>query len=279
MDKKMKNSILIIILTLILQPVFGQEIFQIDSKYLNKNTPFIVHKPDNYQSSKKYPLVFMLHGYSMNYKQWSDTTDLKKLANDYQMILVGPEGFVSFYLNSPKLKKSQYEAFFFKELVPEINKKFSIDSDNTFITGLSMGGYGALSLFVKNPDFFNTAASTSGGLEFDYDNLKKISLMFFENERLTDDLKEILGNPKQNDWNQFSFSTLLEKNSDFNKGFLLDCGLQDPLLSDTLKVKELALAKNLPITFITQPGEHNTEYWNKAIEYHFIYFRQHLRKK
>ncbi len=273
----MKNLIFATLLTLILQPILGQEVFQINSKHLNKETPFIIQKPDNYQSLKKYPLVFMLHGYSQNYEQWSKTTDLKKLANDYQMILVCPEGFVSFYLNSPKSKKSQYEKFFFEELVPEIEKKISINPDNIFITGLSMGGYGALSLFIKNPYFFNTAASTSGGLEFNYDNYRKNSLMFFKDERITNDLKKILGNPNQNNWNQFSISTLLKQNTDFNKGFLLDCGLQDPLLSNTLKVKELALAKNLPITFIIKPGEHNTEYWKKSIEYHFIYFRQHLK--
>ncbi len=274
----MKNLIFATLLTLLTcQTVVGQETFQINSKYLNKKAPFIVQKPDNYQSSKKYPLVFMLHGYSENYEQWRKTTDLKKLADNYQMILVCPEGFVSFYLNSPKMKKLQYEDFFFQELVPEIKKNLSIDSDNIFITGLSMGGYGALSLFVKNSDFFNTAASTSGGLEFDYDNLKKISLMFFENDRITSDLKEILGNPNQNDWNQFSISTLLEQHTNFNKGFLLDCGLQDPLLANTLKVKALAYAKKLPIMFIIQPGEHNTEYWKKSIEYHFVYFRQHLK--
>ncbi len=256
----MKNVIFVTLLTLLAcQTVFGQETFQINSKYLNKKTAFIIQKPNNYQSSKKYPLVFMLHGYSANYEQWSETTNLKKLADDYQMILVCPEGFVSFYLNSPKLKDLQYEDFFFKELVPKIKNNLSIDSDNIFITGLSMGGYGALSLFIKNSDFFNTAASTSGGLEFDYENFREISLMFFGNERITNDLKKSLGNPKQNDWNQFSISTLLEQHVDFNKNFLLDCGLQDPLLSNTLKVKKLALDKKLPITFITQPGEHNTE--------------------
>lgn len=273
----MKNLILATLLMVICQTVLGQETFQINSNYLNKKTPFIVQKPDNYQPSKKYPLVFMLHGYSENYEQWSKTTDLKKLANDYQMILVCPEGFVSYYLNSPKLKKSHYEDYFFKELVPEIKKNYNIDSTNIFITGLSMGGYGALSLFIKNSDFFNTAASTSGALELDYDNFKKISLMFFKSERITCDLEKSLGNPTKNDWTKFSISTLLEQNTNFNKGFLLDCGLQDPLLSNTLKIKELALLKNLPIRFTTQPGEHNTEYWSKSIEYHFVYFRQHLK--
>ncbi len=191
----MKNSVDTPRFTPAKQTALEQDVFEIDSKYLNRKTPFIVQKPQNYKSSKTYPLVFMLHGYSENYEQWSQTTNLKKLANDNQMILVCPDGFVSFYLNSPQLKTSQYEDFFFQELVPKIKKNLNIDSNNIFITGLSMGGYGALRLYIKNSDFFNTAASTSACSKLDFNNLKKISLMFFGNERITDDLKNILGDP------------------------------------------------------------------------------------
>lgn len=256
----MKSIVLIFLLIITNQLLVAQEVLSIESEYLENNTQILVQKPDNYQPSKNYPLVYMLHGYSEHFQQWNETTDLQKLANDYQMILVCPEGFVSYYLNSPKLKDSQYEEFFFQKLVPLIDQKYSIDKQNIFITGLSMGGYGALSLFIKHPDFFNTAASTSGGLELDYKSLKEISLLFFGNERITDDLTKKLGSPSENDWEKYSISTLLEQKSGFNKGFLVDCGLQDPLLPNTLKIKDIALSENLPIRFTVQPGEHNTEY-------------------
>ncbi|MDP2541702.1 esterase [Tenacibaculum discolor] len=272
----MRNIVLFTLLTALIQPVISQEIIYINSNYLNKEIPILIQKPENFQPLKSYPLVFMLHGYSENFKQWSKTTDLKRLATDNQMILVCPEGYVNFYLNSPKLKNFQYEDFFFQELVPRIQKKYIIDRKNIFITGLSMGGYGALSLFIKHPNFFNTAASTSGTLEFDYNNFKKVSLKFFGDERMTNDLKLVSGNPLKNDWKKLSVSFLLENASDFNKSFFIDCGLQDPLLSNTLKIKELALSKNIPIRFSIQPGKHNTKYWSSSIEYHFIYFKQHL---
>ncbi len=260
------------------QTVYAQNTIYIESSFLKKKTPILIHTPDNYKPSKKYPLVFMLHGYSENYNQWSETTDLNKLANQYQMILVCPEADVSYYLDSPKLEDSQYESFFIKELIPEIEENYRVDHRNIFITGLSMGGYGALSLFIKHPDYFNAAASTSGALEFDYQNFKKISLQFFDSERMTNDLKRILGDPQQTDWQQYSITTLLNQNATFKKGFLLDCGLQDPLLDNTLQIKELALAKKLPIKFSIQPGEHNTAYWATSIEYHFVYFNQHIIK-
>ncbi len=273
----MKNIILITICIILSQSLFAQRVFRIKSDNLERRVPVLVQKPENYQSSKSYPLVFMLHGYSENYKQWNKTTNLKKLATDYQMILVCPEGFVNYYLNSPNLKNFQYEDFFFQELVPNIEKKYSIDTKNIFITGLSMGGYGALSLFIKHSSFFNAAASTSGALELDYENFKEISLKFFESERMTKDLEMTLGNQKENDWKKLSISSLLENNRDFNKEFFIDCGLDDPLLSNTIKIKDLALSRKLPVRFSIQAGKHNTEYWAKSIEYHFVYFKQHLK--
>ena len=82
---------------------------------------------------------------------------------------------------------------------------------------------------------------------------------------------------KKNDWKKFSISSLLENKKEFKKGFFIDCGLDDPLLPNTLKIKELALSKKLPIRFSIQPGEHNSEYWAKSVEYHFVYFKQHLK--
>ncbi|UZR98380.1 alpha/beta hydrolase [Chondrinema litorale] len=260
------------------QTLYAQNTIYIESSFLKKKTPVLIHTPNNYEPSKKYPLVFMLHGYSENYKQWSEISDLNKLANQYQMILICPEAYVSYYLDSPELADSQYESFFFNELIPEVENNYHVDHQNIFITGLSMGGYGALSLFIKHPDYFNTAASTSGALEFDYENFKNISLQFFDSERMNNDLKRILGDPQQTDWQQYSISTLLKQNAHFKKGFLLDCGLQDPLLDNTLQIKELALVKKLPIKFSIQPGEHNAAYWTTSIEYHFVYFNQHLKK-
>ncbi|WP_225321422.1 alpha/beta hydrolase-fold protein [Rhizosphaericola mali] len=74
-------------------------------------------------------------------------TDLQKLADQYEMIIVTPDGFDSFYTNSVSNKKMQWESFFFQDLVPKIHELFSINNKNIFITGSSSGGYGALRLF------------------------------------------------------------------------------------------------------------------------------------
>ncbi|MEI3790097.1 MULTISPECIES: alpha/beta hydrolase [unclassified Chryseobacterium] len=254
----------------------AQEKWIIKSEYLAQPDTILVFKPKAYNKTEKFPLVYLLHGYSENYKQWSQTTDLQKMADQYGFIIVTPDGFTSYYINSPINKGSQYEDFFFKELVPKVHHSFNIDDKNIFISGLSMGGYGALRYFILHPDYFNTAGSTSGALEIDYLNFQKVSQQFWQNNRMPEDLTKKLGNPKNTNWNQFSISTLLKQHPDFKRAFIFDCGTEDILYSNSISLKHQTESLKIPVTFISQPGDHNTEYWSRSIEHHFVYFQQHL---
>lgn len=255
----------------------GQEKWAIDSPYLNQTDTVLIFKPDSYNATKSYPLVYLLHGYSANYAQWSQTIDCKAIANQYNLIIVCPEGFTSYYLNSPHDKDSQYEDFFFKNLVPKVHENLRIDDKNIFISGLSMGGYGALRFFILHPEYFNTAGSTSGAIEIDFENFNKTSQLFWKSNRMTDDLTQMLGNPSTNDWNKYSIVSLLKEKPDFKKPFIFDCGTDDILYPNALKLKEYADIKNIPATFISQPGGHTTNYWSKSILFHFIYFQQNMK--
>ncbi|PQA95796.1 esterase [Chryseobacterium shigense] len=256
----------------------AQEKWIIKSQYTAQSDTVLIFKPKSYNEKEQLPLVYLLHGYSENYRQWSKTTDLQKLADQYNFIIVTPDGFTSYYINSPTNKKSQYEDFFFKELVPKVHRSFTIDDKNIFISGLSMGGYGALRYFILHPDYFNTAGSTSGALEIDYPNFRKVSQHFWQNNRLIDDLTTHMGDPKTANWNQYSISTLLKQHPNFKKAFIFDCGTEDILYSNSTQLKQQTDGLRIPATFISQPGDHNTEYWNKSIEHHFVYFKQHLKK-
>lgn len=274
----MRKAIFMIIGLLTTTSSQAQDKWILESEYLSQSDTVLVFKPNTYNNSQKYPLVYLLHGYSENYQQWSQTTDLQKLADQYGFIIVTPDGFTSYYINSPTNKGSQYEDFFFKDLVPKVHKTFNIDDNNIFISGLSMGGYGALRYFILHPDYFSTAGSTSGALKIDYPNFQKVSQLFWQTNRMTDDLIKNIGNPKTENWNAYSILTLLEQNPDFKKPFIFDCGTEDILYSNSADLKAETDSLKIPTTFISQPGDHNTEYWNKSIEHHFVYFQQHLTK-
>lgn len=270
----MKNLICILLLLNALL-TNAQERWILSSPNLAKPDTVLIFKPKAYDQKKEYPLVYLLHGYSENYRQWSKTVNLQNLSDQYGFIIVTPDGFTSWYLNSPFDKHSRYEDFFFNELVPKIHRSFNVDRKDIFISGLSMGGYGSLRYFLMHQDYFNTAASTSGALDLNFDHLQKASLLFFGSERITEDLAQLLGNHLTHNWEQYSISGLL-KNHKPNKIFLLDCGTDDILYPATLKVKSLAEEMANPVIFISQPGNHNTDYWKKSIEYHFVFFRQKL---
>ncbi|MBB6372472.1 alpha/beta hydrolase [Chryseobacterium shigense] len=256
----------------------AQEKWIMKSGYLAQPDTVLVFKPKAYKETEKYPLVYLFHGYSEDYGQWSQTTDLQKLADQYGFIIVTPDGFTSFYINSPVNKNSRYEDFFFKELVPKVHRSFHIDDKNIFISGLSMGGYGALRYFILHSDYFNTAGSTSGALEIDYSGFQKVSQQFWQTNRLINDMTINIGNSKTVNWNQYSISTLLKQHPDFKKAFIFDCGTEDILYSNSVNLKHQTDSMKIPATFISQPGDHNTEYWSKSIGHHFIYFQQHLKK-
>lgn len=270
----MVKTILLLMALNISATVFSQDKWLMKSSYLQNETPVLIFKPESYNERKAYPLTYLLHGYSENYTQWSNTIDCQAMADKYNMIIVCPEGFVSYYMDSPDDKGSQYESFFFQDLVPKVHRMLSIDKKNIFISGLSMGGYGALRYYILHPDYFNTAGSTSGAIDINYPLFKKVSLDFWGTARMTDDLDILFKDTTK--WTDYSIVTLMEKHK-FNKPFIFDCGTEDPLRISSLQLDEYVRKNHIPATFITQPGSHNTDYWHLSIQYHFIYFQQHLK--
>ncbi len=127
--------------------VNAQDMVVIKSVHLKTNDSVLVYKPSTYQKSQKYPVVYLLHGHSANYRSWSKLADLQALANQYRFMIVCPDGLKkSWYLNSLNKDSLQYESFFIKELLPKIASLYATDAKKYFITGASMGGFGAMSL-------------------------------------------------------------------------------------------------------------------------------------
>ncbi|PUZ30588.1 esterase [Chitinophaga costaii] len=254
----------------------AQTTWILPTKYLAQPDSVLIFTPQHYTPAQHYPLVYLLHGYSENYLQWSRTTDLQALSNRYNAIIVCPEGGVTYYVNAAARNGAAYEDFFFKDLVPAVHAAYTIDTNNIFISGLSMGGYGALRYFILHPDYFNTAASTSGALQPAFSFYQQVSQHFWQSNRLTNDMTLALGQPGHTNWQEYRITTLLQQHP-LHRPFLIDCGSADILLPDTQALQALATQLQLPATCITQPGDHNTAYWHTAIEYHFLYFQQHLR--
>ncbi len=265
----MKKIFLVVLAFLfILQTASGQDQIIYTSKNLPKQDTTWVFKPKSYTSKQKLPVIYLLHGYSGNYKQWNNIMNAQKYADEYNMIIVCPDGlFSSWYINSPAKANWQYESFFFEELYPDIKKRYAIDDKNIFISGLSMGGHGALYLFIKRPELFSGAGSTSGGIRLS-DGFGKYGL------------GDLLGNPPADDalWKEYSVYSNIDQLKGNQKPIIFDCGVDDIFIIANNLLKQKTDLLKLNATYISQPGAHNKAYWTKSIKQQFEFFEKQIIK-
>lgn len=140
---------------------------QVKSAGMNKEVKVVVVAPEQ-AAARPCPVIYLLHGYSDNQNGWIEIKpDLPQIADEKGIIFVCPDGKNSWYWNSPMQADVRYEDFISKELVSYIDSHYSTiaNRDGRAITGLSMGGHGALWNAIRHSDVFGAAGSTSGGLD------------------------------------------------------------------------------------------------------------------
>jgi putative tributyrin esterase len=245
--------------------VKGQDVMVIKSASLKTNDSVLVYKPVIYDLKSKYPVVFLMHGHSANYRSWTKLADLQALANQYNFIVVCPDGLKrSWYMNSPHADSLQYEDFFMKELIPRINKDYQSDPKKLFVTGASMGGFGAIYLFLNHPDIFLSAGSTSGVLNLRHSGFKKTTIAYLLGPYAED-------NPAFDDYSPVN---RLGRIKDLKKTLIFDCGTEDYLYKANNQFRQKCDELKIKATYITQPGGHTGGYWSKSIQAHFRFFHE-----
>ncbi len=141
-------------------------------KVLSHPVAYCVALPPGYDvGNPRYPVLYFLHGLFENEKSWREHSGratwetLMSKGTIGKFIVVMPDGGESFYVNSLD-ERERYEDFFIQELVPAIDKKYRtlVRRETRGISGVSMGGYGALHLGMKHPDIFGSASAHSAAL-------------------------------------------------------------------------------------------------------------------
>lgn len=256
----------IIILLLFPGYLASQDQLVLESGYLNQPDTVWVFTPASYQTSPhdSFAVVYLLHGWSGYHQYWDEIIGCQSYADKYGFIIVCPDGFYdSWYLNSPVATEDQYEDFFVKELIPLINKRFRTQEDHVFITGLSMGGHGALYLYAQHSNLFMSAGSLSG--------LLRLSAW-----RDQFGISRILGLDKTRDDEQvlwdYSVAGKTDQLKSAGKEIILSCGTEDPFYGINVNFTDACRRNNIPFQFIVGPGGHDSTYWHSAIDGHLIFF-------
>lgn len=237
------------------------------SKVMKKAIPAVVITPSSYSTQKKFNVVYLLHGYGGNYASWIKSVPmLTAEADRYNIIIVCPDGGIgSWYWDSPVEPAYQYETYVAKELVEWVDKQYStVDAPaGRAITGLSMGGHGALYLAIKHPDVFGAAGSMSGGVD-----IRPFPLNW--------DMAKRLGTYSTHaaNWESHTVMNLLNRIEPNKLSLIIDCGTGDFFFAVNEQLHKELLYRNIKHDYITRPGVHNWEYWSSAVRYQLLFMQQ-----
>jgi len=255
---------------------FRADTLKIYSESMDKDIDAIILVPDIALGTRGpgCPSVYLLHGHNGDYKFWpSIRKDLGQVADRYGFIFVCPDAGNSWYIDSPVKKDSQYETFCAKELVAFVDSHYKTLADKRFraISGLSMGGHGALYLGMRHPDVWGSAGSMSGCPDF----------RAFPTEW---GLIEILGVYAAQSfiWDEHVVVNQISRIKNGDLALIIDCGEQDFMLELNKDLHTRLLGAGIDHDFITRPGTHWFDYWQNAIDYqllfHSKYFHSHDSK-
>ena len=136
----------------------------IHSEILRRDMLYSIYLPAGYTDSKQYPVLYLLHGWGGDQNEWwvyddmADDADAMIASGEVpEMIILTPDGQTWRYIDNWNGNGLDYEQYFFKELMPYIETRYSIrrERQSRAIGGFSMGGYGALRYGVVHHELFS----------------------------------------------------------------------------------------------------------------------------
>ncbi len=249
----------------------------VQSKILGKEVRYTIYLPPDYETStRRYPVVYLLHGYTDNDTAWVQFGEVNLTADRAiaerlipPMIIVMPDGGVSWYINDYQ-NKVRYEDFFFQEFIPYIDATYRTRPQKEFraIAGLSMGGWGTLIYALRHPEMFAAAAPFSAAVWTDEEVIsteEKVYERIFAplfgpglkgKDRLTAHFRS---------YNPLDLIKNLPVEKIKSVRFYIDCGDDDFLYRGNAALHVALRDRKIPHEFRVRDGGHTWSYWRTGI--------------
>jgi S-formylglutathione hydrolase FrmB len=266
----------IVLPALLISLVFASQAATVDtvsifSKAMGKAFNCVVIQPDKKaEKTPALPVVYLLHGWSGNYTDWvRKAPAIKQLADLYRIIIVCPDGgYASWYFDSPLDASLRYETYIGTEVPEYIDAHYATINDRKAraITGLSMGGHGALYLSFRHPDRFSACGSMSGGVDINANPRNRFGI----NKTIGDTVRYA------DNWNKYSVINIVEQKSKDSLKIIIDCGTEDFFYDVNHALHEKMLRLKIPHDYIERPGKHDWAYWGNAVKYQLLFFRNYF---
>ena len=205
--------------------------------------------------------LLLLHGLSDDHTSWQRRTSVERYVAGLNLAVIMPCVHRSFYADMAH--GLRYWTFVSEE-VPHVARTLFHLSDareDSFVAGLSMGGYGALKLALRRPDCFCAAAAMSSVTELASrtDNIKS--------PETWEDLKFIFSAPvRGTDDDLFALATRIARQPSAAPRLYQCCGTEDGLRPENIRFRDHARSLGLDLTYEEGPGNHNWGYWDQQIQ-------------
>ena len=227
----------------------------------------VVLPTDKENEIKEYKTLYLLHGIYGSQNDWVHGTRIEAWAQDHNLAVVMPSGENKFYVDHPQ-SNAYFSKFIGEELVSFTRRSFPLSTkrEDTFIGGLSMGGYGAMVNGLKYHETFGSIIALSSAFILDLivrsnDNSSNPLHRRSYYESIFGNLDEIKGSDK--DYialvNRLEISQIPD--------IYMACGTEDSLLYRfNVKFHQYLDQKQIPHTFETGPGGHDWIFWDTYIK-------------
>ncbi|NLM09356.1 MAG: acetylesterase [Clostridiaceae bacterium] len=212
--------------------------------------------------------LYLLHGYAGNHTDWVCNSNIQEFSLKHNIAVFMPSGENFFYLDDVDMG-ALYSEYIGKELVDFTRKMFPITDkkENTFIGGLSMGGYGAIRNGLKYSDTFGRIIALSSalityniaGIPVDYKN-DIADYKYYS--RVFGDVNKIIGSDRDPE----ALILQLKKENKQIPEIYMACGTEDFLLAENRRFHEFLVAEGIEHTYKESKGTHDWKFWNEYIE-------------
>lgn len=204
----------------------------------------------------KFKTLYLLHGLLGNYIDWVSRTRIQMWAEEKDLAVVMPSGDNAFYLKS-RTPWNDYETFIGKELVEMTRRMFPLSErrEDTYIAGLSMGGFGAIRNGIVFSETFSHVAGLSAALHIFDDLSEEANIGLFEDIK---QVSETNMNPK------VALEEMLEEKRK-RPAFYMACGKRDDLMKTNVEFRDLLIKNGLDVTWDEDDAGHDWDFWDSQI--------------
>ena len=246
---------------------------KLNSKILKGERKFAVYLPPDYEtSSRSYPVLYLLHGYTDDQTGWVQFGEVRHIADKAinegtatPMIIIMPDADTGLPGYTNALSGNwNYEDFFFEEFMPHVEDRFRIKKKKQFraVAGLSMGGGGSFLYALHRPDLFSSAAPLSASLGPQrLDEMNEFAYLGYTSANHNKKDFEIYSNRN----NQLRIVDQLSKETLNSVRWYIDCG-DDDFLYEANSLMHIKLRKKgVNHEFRIRDGGHTWTYWRTAL--------------